>query len=105
MEKILTCNSFEEEKIKGVLAVEMPYEKWLLKPTKVSVREESRKFRERCGKSKVIKLRASLLLFFKLWVSRRDKWSFLANLKRFIKKDGKEISYHSGPLVSEGRVH
>lgn len=90
MEKILTCNSSEEEKIKGVLAVEMPCEKWFLELIKVSVREESRKFRERYGKSKVIKLRASLLLFFKLWVSRRGKWSFLANPKRFIKKDGKE---------------
>ena len=66
LEKILTCNSSEEEKIKGVLAVEIPCEKWFLKVIKDSVREESRKFGERCEKSKVMKLRASF--FFKLWV-------------------------------------
>lgn len=66
LEKILTCNSSEEEKIKGVLVVEMPCEKWFLKVIKDSVREESRKFEERCEKSKVMKLRASF--FFKLWV-------------------------------------
>lgn len=64
LEKILTCNSSEEEKIKGVLVVEMPCEKRFLKMIKDSVREESRKFEERCEKSKVVKLRASF--FFKL---------------------------------------
>jgi len=53
LEKILTCNSSEEEKIKGVLVVEMPCEKWFLKMIE-----------ERCEKSKVMKLRASF--FFKL---------------------------------------
>lgn len=36
--KILTCNSSEEEKIKGVLAVEIPCEECFLKVIKDSAR-------------------------------------------------------------------